>query len=158
FREHAAYLASDTLQGRRVGSDGSAKAADYIARQLQAGRLLPLGDGGTCFQAFTPDDGVRARNVLAACPGAGSLADQCVIVAAHYDHLGSRPDSDERGTSGDRIFNGADDNASGVAALLLIAQALALDRDRLPSSRRAVIFAAFDAEEMGLKGAQYYAE
>lgn len=157
FREHAVYLAADALEGRRAGSESGAKAADYIARKFQAGGMLPLGDGRTYFQAFSLGGGVRARNVLAINPGAGQLANQCVIVSAHYDHIGRRPDAEGDETS-DRIFNGADDNASGVAALLLIARALAQDHDHLPASRRSVILAGFDAEELGLRGSAYYAE
>jgi hypothetical protein len=154
FREHAAALAADELEGRDVGTPGAARAADYIAAQFRADGLEPLGDGGTSFQDFKFND-LRARNVLAILPGAGPLADQCVIVSAHYDHIGKRPDA--RGGE-DAIFNGADDNASGVAAMLLIAEGLARDRESLPASRRAVVFAAFDAEERYLQGSRYYVE
>ena len=120
---------------------------------------MPAGDARTSFQAFTLPDGSRCRNVLAVLPGAGSLADQHIIVSAHLDHLGTRAVAP--GGTRDAIYNGADDNASGVAAMLLIAEDLARDADRggrRAASRRAVVFAAFDAEELGLLGASYYAE
>src|SRR5438105_787689 len=92
FRTHAAYLAADELEGRDVGSPGAARAAEYIARQLEADGLAPLGDDGTFFQPFALRE-VRGRNVLAILPGAGDLAAQSVIVSAHYDHIGRRPDA-----------------------------------------------------------------
>jgi hypothetical protein len=97
---------------------------------------------------------IHGRNVLAVIPGKGELAREAVIVSAHHDHLGTDPDLIKAGKDG--IYNGADDNASGCAALLLLAEALHADQDRLPASRRTVIFASFDAEERGLVGSRYY--
>jgi hypothetical protein len=97
---------------------------------------------------------IFGHNVLAVVPGRGELAREAVLVSAHHDHLGTDPALVKAGKDG--IFNGADDNASGCAALLLMAQALHADRDRLPASRRTVLFESFDAEEQGLVGSQYY--
>lgn len=91
---------------------------------------------------------VRSRNVLARRRGT-DLADQTVIYTAHWDHLG-RDDSIE---DGDAIYNGAADNASGVAALLEIARAF-VEAD---APRRSILFLAVTAEEQGLLGAKYYA-
>jgi Zn-dependent M28 family amino/carboxypeptidase len=157
FREHVAFLASDDLQGRKAGSAGAAKAAEYVAARFKAAGLAPAGDDGTYFQAFSLSEGTKCRNVLGILPGKGLLADQHVIVCAHLDHMGMR--KLERGDSGDAIYNGADDNASGVAALVLIAEDLA--RNRVGSAdapRRAIVFASFDAEELGLIGASRFAE
>ncbi len=159
FREHAAFLASDELRGRKAGSAGAAKAAEYIAARFGEARLVPVGDGQTYFQAFTLPDGSRCRNVLGVLPGAGELAEQHVIVSAHLDHLGTRAVAP--GDVRDAIYNGADDNASGVAAILLIAEDLARERGRdgrRDAPRRAIVFAVFDAEELGLLGASYHAE
>lgn len=93
---------------------------------------------------------VAARNVLAMIEGSDpELADEVVIICAHFDHDGAN----ERG-----IFNGADDDGSGTVALLEIAEAYALAAAQGQRPRRTVVFAAWDAEERGLLGAWYYTE
>lgn len=93
---------------------------------------------------LTDRESLPARNVVALLEGADpALRHQYVIVSAHYDHLG---------TVGDTVLPGADDNASGVAALLEIARALSEG----PRPRRGVLFVAFDAEERGLLGSFHY--
>jgi hypothetical protein len=89
------------------------------------------------------------ENVIGVLPGADpSLKDEYVIVSAHYDHEGRR----EKG--GDRIYNGANDNASGVAAIIELASALGRSQ---PRPRRTFVFAAFFGEEKGMIGSRYYA-
>jgi hypothetical protein len=156
FGAHVAYLASDELEGRDVGSAGSAKAMQYIVRHFQVAGLKGLGSEDEWYQEFpfVRKTKVTARNVLAIFPGQGALAGEAIIVSAHHDHLGIDPALVKAGKDG--IFNGADDNASGCAALLLLAQALQAEKARLPSSHRTVIFASFDAEERGLVGSRYY--
>src|SRR5262249_37181493 len=95
---------------------------------------------------------ITGRNLLAGVPGRAELAKEAILVSTHHDHLGI--DSELLKAGKDGIFNGADDNASGCAALLLLAQALHADRERLPASYRTVIFASFDAEEQGLVGSR----
>ena len=126
---------------------GSANAMEYIIRQLQDAGAQGLGKDGAWYQDFPFGDKVKvtARNVLGVFPGKGALADEAVIVSAHHDHLGTNDDLVKAGKDG--IFNGADDNASGCAAILLVARALGAERSRLPASYRTVIFASFDAEE-----------
>jgi len=156
FRAHVAYLASDALEGRDVGSAGSAKAMQYLVRHFQEAGLKGLGSQGDWYQEFPYGDKKKltGRNVLAVVPGQGALANEAIIVSAHHDHLGIDPVLVKAGKDG--IFNGADDNASGCAAVLLLAQALGAERSRLPASYRTVIFASFDAEERGLVGSRYY--
>jgi hypothetical protein len=153
FREHVAYLASDALGGRDVGTEGSAKSADYLIRHLKEYGAKGLAPNGDWFQSF-PFQKRTGRNMLGIVEGKGELAKEAIVVSAHHDHLGTDPDLVKAGKDG--IYNGADDNASGCAALLLVAEALHADRDRLPSSCRSVIFASFDAEERGLVGSRYY--
>jgi Zn-dependent M28 family amino/carboxypeptidase len=98
---------------------------------------------------------ITVRNLIGVVPGRGSLADEAVVVSAHYDHVGVKATDDDQP---DRIRNGADDNASGVAAFLMLADQLAADRRNLPKSHRTILFASFDAEERGLVGAKYYVE
>lgn len=92
---------------------------------------------------------IRSKNVIATIPGSGA-ADECILYTAHWDHVG-RNDS----LSGDKIFNGAVDNATGTAALIELAAAYAA----LPTPpRRRIVFIATTAEEKGLLGAEYHAD
>ncbi len=153
FRAHVAYLASDDLAGRDVGSPGNAKAVAYLIRHLKECGAHGLSPGGEWVQPFSQGK-LHGHNVLGVIPGSGDLASEAVLVSAHHDHLGVDPELIKAGKDG--IYNGADDNASGCAAVLLLAEALHADRDRLPAYRRTVIFASFDAEEKGLAGSRYY--
>jgi hypothetical protein len=161
LKKHAVYLASDELAGRAPGSEGSGKAAAYIIRNFKEFGLKPVRDDGSWFQEFplgSPDrssGSITAKNVLAILPGRGKLGHEAIVVSAHYDHLGSKP---ARSPKEDTIYNGADDNASGVAAMLLVAEALAADKSSLPESHRSVLFISFDGEEQGLAGSRYYVE
>jgi metal-dependent amidase/aminoacylase/carboxypeptidase family protein len=91
---------------------------------------------------------VDVKNVMALLPGEGPLADEVIVVGAHYDHLGYREKSGEV-----TVFNGANDNASGTAAVLEIARILSQREEKLP---RSVLFIAFSAEERGLVGSFFY--
>jgi Zn-dependent M28 family amino/carboxypeptidase len=100
---------------------------------------------------------VPARNVLARIAGVGTperreLAREAIVLSAHYDHLGTRPAAPGEDPDVDRIFNGADDDASGVAAVLEIAEALALG----PAPARDVLVLFATGEEMGLLGTLHY--
>ena len=165
------FLASDELEGREAGSDGSKIAAQYIASQLKLIGVSPLGD--SYFQPFDayrkerqkrgrlevhPDSiaqlknevhqKLSMKNVLGMIPGKNP--NEYVIVGAHFDHLGIDPALD-----GDQIYNGADDNASGVSAVLQIAKAFIVS-GRQPE--RNVIFAFWDGEEKGLLGSKYFVQ
>lgn len=155
-----AFLAADRLEGRRIGSPGADSAAEYIARRFAAlGLTAP--EGGR-FQTFTvspsapaahgtPFGGVQGRNVIGILPGSNpALRDEYVIIGAHYDHLGlGGPGSLD--PESQAIHNGADDNASGTAALFEIARRL---REHPPA--RSVLFLAFSGEELGLLGSAEY--
>lgn len=155
------FLASDSLRGRMTGSPGADTASAYLAR-----RFAGLGLDSTAFgwyQVFTVAadapalahagiGGLHGRNVIAILPGRDdALRRQVIVVGAHYDHLGlgnfGSLDPDSTG----RIHNGADDNASGSAALLQIAARLARARPA-----RTVVFIGFSGEELGLLGSDYY--
>jgi hypothetical protein len=154
FQEHVDFLAGDELRGRCPGTEGSQKAAEHIIGQYRLRGLEPLGDNGSSVQEF-PWKGKTGRNLVGLFRGEGDLAGQAIVVSAHYDHLGADPKLEESGEDG--IYNGADDNASGVAAMLLIAEALGAGA-RSVSPRRSVIFIAFDCEERGLVGSRYYGQ
>lgn len=163
IRDDVRYLAADSLEGRGVGTTGLAAAARYIARAFAGAGLEPGAAGGSFFQPFTiPADapavmrtnlgGTAVENVVGVLHGrAAALRGQIVLVGAHYDHLGlggyGALDPDSTG----RVHNGADDNASGTAALLEIGQRLA---GRVPA--RTIVFVAFSAEELGDLGSAYF--
>jgi len=157
---HVRYLADDALQGRLAGSASERCAGDYIAAQFRALGLQPAGDAGTYFQSLPLASAVNphatggtGRNVVALLRGADpALAGEAVIVGAHYDHLG-HGGSFSMAPGDSAIHNGADDNASGVAAMLDIARRLA----RGPRPARSIVFIAFTGEEEGLLGSSFYA-
>lgn len=103
----------------------------------------------------TGDVTVKSRNVAALLPGSDpDVAHEVVVLMAHYDHVGFGP-ADE---SGDRLHNGADDNASGTTALLAIADALVEARKQGVGPRRSVLFLHVSGEEKGLLGSRYYSD
>jgi hypothetical protein len=149
LQRHLEFLASDTLEGREAGSSGGRAAAGYLSDQLRRIGLNPAGDGDRYVQEF----GAAYRNVLAILPGAdANLNRQFVLIGAHYDHVGYGRRGNTYGPVG-YIHNGADDNASGTAALLEIAESLAAAAD-LP--RRSILFAWWDAEEINLNGSEHW--
>ncbi|MCZ6688863.1 MAG: M28 family peptidase [Planctomycetota bacterium] len=144
LREHVAFLASDELQGRAPGSEGWKKAGSYVASKFRELGLFPLGDDGTYFQEVGIL-GRRGRNILGLLPGKSSArGDEVVILSSHYDHLGVR---------NGQVMNGADDDASGVAVMLEVAEAFVRSGLR---HDRGILFACFDLEETGLLGALAY--
>lgn len=100
---------------------------------------------------------VKTRNVVALIEGRDPvLKDSYLVIGAHYDHLGwGGPGSGSRRPDTLAIHNGADDNASGVAALLELAEALSRDANK---PRHSIVFVAFGAEEMGILGSKYFVE
>ena len=155
------FLTDDRLQGRMTGSPGADSAASYLARRFSQVGLQPAAGGW--FQSFTVGRDAPAarntgtgtlvgRNVVGILPGHDPvLRNQTVILGAHYDHLGhggfGSLDPDSTGI----IHNGADDNASGAAALIQVAARLAAS-----PPARTVVFIAFSGEELGLLGSSYY--
>ena len=92
---------------------------------------------------------VRIRNVIAILRGSDpALKDTYVLVTAHYDHLGVRPD-----LPGDNIYNGANDDGSGTVSVIELASALATLKER---PKRSLVFMTFFGEEKGLRGSRYY--
>ena len=151
LKTHVDFLADDALEGREAGSAGGRAAAEYIADRFEAFSLEAPVDG-SYFQEF----GKEMRNVVGLLRGSDpDLGDEVVIVGGHYDHVGTGKLGRGRmpGKGDDTIWNGADDNASGTAGVLELAQAFSL----LPEApRRSVLFILFDAEERGLVGSWNY--
>ena len=155
--ETVRFLADDALGGRLAGSPGERCAGDFIAAMFASLGLEPAGSDGY-FQelplasAATPHAPAgHGRNVLGLLRGRASGGEEsAVIVGAHYDHLGLGAFGSAAGPG--EIHNGADDNASGVAALLAAARVLAEGA----RPERSVLFIAFTGEEAGLIGSAYY--
>lgn len=145
LQEHVDTLADDVFEGRAVGTRGGRAAAQYIVRQLRASRLTP---GGIEDDYFQPCDR-GGRNILAVLPGSDPvLQHEYIVVGAHYDHVGDGRMGHAFGPIGN-IYNGADDNASGCAALLETIEALS---EEPIDTRRSILFAFWDGEEMGMVG------
>lgn len=155
------FLAADELGGRAIGTEGEQKASEYLAKEFEKIGLEPKGTEGY-FQPFTVSkpsnpheeavigtdgEGVTGRNVVAFLD---KKSDKTIVIGAHFDHLGmGGQGSLHRGDSA--IHNGADDNASGTAALLALAKIL--KHEELQTN---VLFIAFSGEENGLWGSNYY--
>jgi hypothetical protein len=168
-----AHLADDRLEGRRTGTPGNDSAAAWLARRYRELRLLPIGgadrggtgsrDGSAAFlQSFTafepvrggPPQRLQTQNVVAMVRGTdATLRAEYVIIGAHFDHLGRSTSGALDPDQGAAIRNGADDNASGTAAVLELARRFS----RRPA-RRSMIFAHFSGEEQGLLGSAYFVE
>ena len=140
-------LSAPEMEGRLTGTPGNKRAQAYILAQFKEIGLRPLD--GSFEQKFTFTQTRRgasqtfpdATNLVGVLPGA-SDSTRYVLVTAHYDHLGAR---------NGEIFRGADDDASGVAAMLALARWF-----RSHPVRQSLVFVAFDAEEQGLQGARHF--
>ena len=146
-------LADPAMEGREGGTRGGRAAADYLAEQYARLHLQGAGTDGGFFQPFAPN----FRNILAILKGSDSeLGDQVILVGAHYDHIGYGGRGLSRGPYG-YIHPGADDNASGTAAVLELAEAFQTLSDLSGPPKRSIVFALWDAEEKGLLGSKYWA-
>jgi hypothetical protein len=163
-------LAADSMEGRMTASPGGARAARYIAAQMQAAGLKPAGDSGffqrvpvmfatgpvpqalesfNVWNLIAADKRGMGLNVVSIL--AGDI-DSAVVVDAHYDHLGTVGHGPCRARGADSICNGADDDASGTVAVIEIAKAMAAG----PKPHRTIVFVATTGEEVGLIGTRWY--
>jgi Zn-dependent M28 family amino/carboxypeptidase len=135
-------LAADDMEGREPGTPGGARARAYIVKRFSEIGIQPIGGSyERWFRFSTPQDKAERPgvNIVGVIRGRRD-PDRYIAVTAHYDHLG---------TKNGQVFNGADDNASGVAAMLAIAHQLSLH-----PPDHSILFVAFDAEETGLNGSR----
>lgn len=168
---HIGFLACDELEGREAGWKGGRIAGNYIISCLKQMGIKPLdGDYIQPFDVYHAERQVKGkrwqvhpdsiaelkkvvhqklalRNILGKIEGKNP--NEIVIIGAHYDHIGYDPMLE-----GDQIYNGADDNASGVQAVLQVARAFLATGEQ---PERTVIFAFWDGEEKGLLGSRYFA-
>ena len=145
--EDLRVLSADDMEGRRVGTDGGAKARAFVLERFRASGLEPHGSYEQAFTFTAGRDEARREvtgvNVVGRVPGADASG-PCVVVTAHYDHVGVR---------NGEVFNGADDNASGTAALFAIGRHFSA-----APPEHCLMLAALDGEEGGLRGARAFVE
>ena len=149
-RKHLYTLAADNMEGRKSGTPGIEKAAVYIESEFKKIGLSTFGDLESYRQTFTfknrkSKDDIISSNIIGVLEGK-SKKDEYVIISAHYDHLGMK-----KSGAGDLIYNGANDDASGVTGVLALAAYF-----KKVGHERTIVFAAFTAEEMGLIGSTYF--
>ncbi|MHB1097141.1 MAG: M20/M25/M40 family metallo-hydrolase [Gemmatimonadaceae bacterium] len=174
-----APLADDSMAGRMTASAGEARAARFIAAEMQRIGLKPMGDSGwfqrvplaavplaqprrgrterlMLVKSFAERDTFPAErrrtavNVVGLLEGSDpQLKSEYVLITAHFDHVGIGAP-----VNGDSIYNGADDDASGVTTALEIARQLA----ERPAPKRSVLFALWTGEEMGMLGSRWFIE
>ncbi len=141
------FLASDELNGRDTGSEGIEKAAFFIEDEFRHNGMTPYFD--TYRDSFDVD-GVAAHNIVGFLKGNDKkLAEQFIIIGAHYDHIGILKE-----VNGDTIANGANDNAAGSTAVISLAKYFA----KTKINKRSVLFVLFSAEEKGLAGSRHLAK
>ena len=151
-KKHLYTLANDSMQGRKAGSPGIEKAAKYIEQQFSEIGLKPF-ENSSFRQSFKHINSRSEKkeeldlfNIIGLLEGT-SLKEEFVVISAHYDHLGQI-----EGGKGDLVFNGANDNATGVAAMIMLAEYF----KKTKINKRSILFVAFTAEEMGLIGSNYF--
>lgn len=164
IKEDVIFLSDDKLEGRQTGTEGERKAAEYIASRFEGLGLEGKGTDGY-YQSFTfkpktdphqevnytvkdGDSTITGTNVVAFL---NNNADHTVIIGAHYDHLGYGAEGSLYRGDKKEIHNGADDNASGVAVMLNLAEQL-----KTQNTGNNYLFMAFSGEEMGLLGSNYW--
>lgn len=163
LEENLKYLASQDLEGRMTGKKGNVIAADFIKKKYEEAGL------NTMYHKFTSKD--IGRNIRGVNPGPNreqgddfsqniyawiegndpKLKNEVVVIGAHMDHIGYGPSMSRSRKIA--VHPGADDNASGTVALMEIAKAFSLLKDKV---KRTVVFQAYSAEEMGLLGSRFY--
>jgi hypothetical protein len=139
MKDQLTFLASPDLDGRAPGSPGDSKARTYVADRFACLGLTPAGDDGGFAQAFTSLDKHKTANLIGYVKG--SISDDIVIVSAHLDHLGDG-------------HLGANDDASGVVAMLAIAKAVR----QHGTPKRTIVFTAMGDEEDGMIGSSFFAK
>ena len=158
IRADVTHLADDKMEGRFTVSSGYLHAAVFVANRFAELGLKPGGDVRNWFQLVpiglpvnAPQHSYQSPNVIGIVPGSDpELRDEYIVISAHLDHLGTNPK-----VPGDKIYNGAMDNASGVATMLEAARAF-VTSGKPP--RRSILFVALAGEELGLLGSDYLAQ
>lgn len=162
LKKHIQFLSSDALEGRLTGSEGEKKAAEYLAKELKTLKLKPYNK--TFFQDFDYKVRLNPHDTLQVAANSGrnvigyldNKAKKTIVIGAHYDHLGrNEHNNSTKANSKGEIHNGADDNASGVSAVLELARMFSTNKTVEDTN---YIFAFFSGEEDGLIGSKHLAE
>ena len=151
-KKHLYTLASDEMEGRETGTAGIEKAAVYIENEFKRIGLSTFQELETYRQTFSfhnkrTNKEIQASNIIGVLEG-NSKKDEYVIISAHYDHLGIRKKEGQL----DSIYNGANDDASGVTGVLALAEYFKTKA----RNERTIVFVAFTGEEMGLIGSKHF--
>jgi len=142
--ERVRYLSLDSLEGRQTGTKGNLIAREYVIDQFKKYGIASLLDDYTqpfSFEGRRDKKTYNGANVLGVIKGT-EHAEKYIVISAHYDHVGVRDG---------KVYNGADDDASGTSAIIAMAQYF-----KTNPPKHSVVIAAFDAEEMGLQGASHF--
>lgn len=152
LKKNVYFLASDSLHGRPAGSQFEQMSAKFIAKELKKEHIKPFSDSYNHTFSYLKDDSieVNATNVIAQTHNPQKIN---IIISAHYDHLEEGAIKSREVLNKNQIHNGADDNASGVALVLLLAKQLKCQKKELPFN---VIFAFYSGHEDGLHGSQSF--
>ncbi len=141
------FLASDDLKGRETGTEGIDLAAKRIEGIFEKNDVKPYYE---TYRDSFEIEGRQAFNVMGFVEGNDKdLKDEVIIIGAHYDHIGKGEEIE-----GDKIANGANDNAAGTVAVVELAKYFA----KINDNKRSLLFILFSAEELGLQGSKYAAE
>lgn len=138
------YIADDQTTGRASGTEGKMKVEQFIIDHFKRYGLKPYNWSYT--QSFLYNDSIPLRNVVGCIPARGK-SDEYIIISAHYDHIGELAG---------KIYNGADDNASGVTALINLAEMFGYMKSAEKGPRKNLIFVAFDGKELSMSGSEYF--
>ena len=160
LKKHIAILASDSLEGRGTGTAGEKLAISYIQSQWEKIGLLPKGDESKYTQKFKFKGGVHGTGEEGISYNLVGFIDNkamnTIIIGAHYDHLGlGNQGSSLDANPQNKIHNGADDNASGVAGVIELARYFQRNKIKEPYN---FLFICFSGEELGLYGSKYFTE
>ncbi len=151
LKKNVYQLSSDEFEGRKTGEKGQKISAKYIADQYRDMGISPPVGYDNYYQKiphefFKQESISSSENVVAYIRGS-EKPDELLIISAHYDHLGKK---------GNKIYNGADDNASGTSAVLAIAKSFQKAIKEGDGPKRSILFIHFTGEEEGLYGSKYY--
>ena len=144
MEETLSLLAHEMTEGRASGTKGKELAEHYIVEQFRSIGLKPWN--WTYTQSFRYEDSIAIRNIIGLLP-ASIPTDEYIVIGAHYDHLGRL---------GHTVYPGADDNASGVTALLSLARMFVAMKADGKGPRKNLLFVAFDGKELNLAGSRYF--
>lgn len=151
-------LINPALAAQILGLEDGIEGLDNLRRSLteEIAGFTPASTGHALIHTpYVHEETIETKNILALLEGADpKLKDEVVVFTSHYDHVGiGRPDS-----TGDSIYNGADDDGSGTVGLLNVAHAMVKARDNGVAPKRSILFLNVSAEEKGLLGSRYYSD